>query len=123
MLKLTVPLLLTAPNVQVLAVGSPEQAKLPTLEAFRLPVVVMVIVAEPDPPGADMVTVLGLAASVKPAACTTCCTAEDVLVANVVFPVVGVYVAVITFVPTASVDVVNVATPLLLRLTGVPVIV
>jgi hypothetical protein len=68
----------------------------------------MVIVVEPLPPGADMLTVLGLAASVKPAACTTCCTAGDVLVAKFVSPL---YVAVMLLVPTASVEVVNVATP------------
>ena len=87
MFKLTVLLLLTVPNVQLLCAGNPEQAKLPTLEALRPPTVVMVMVVGPLCPGADIDTVVGLADSVKPCApCTTCCTAGDVLVVKFASP-------------------------------------
>jgi hypothetical protein len=65
MLKVTVSLLPTAPNVQALPDGNPEHAKPVTLVPLRLPEVSMVMVVEPLCPGADTVTVVGLAVSVK----------------------------------------------------------
>lgn len=76
MLKLTVLLLLTGPKVQVLSDGSPEHAKPVTLEPLRLPRVAIVIVVEPLCPGADMLTVVGLAASVKLCTSSVCAGVE-----------------------------------------------
>ena len=76
MLKLTVSLLLTVPNVQVLPDGSPEHAKPVTLEAARLPRVAIVTVVEPLCPGADTVTVVGLAESVKLCTSSACAGVE-----------------------------------------------
>ena len=76
MFKLTVLLLLTVPNVQLLSDGSPEHAKPVTLEALRLPRVAIVIVVEPLCPGADTVTVVGLAVSAKLCTSSVCAGVE-----------------------------------------------